>query len=601
MKKILSLITVLLVTIFLVLESGGGCCTVSESLGDEEIGKLEESTETGAVHEDKNKEDYSKPNSKPTAVIDIFQQNSDGLFFEKDNPVYLSASNSLDPDGDELSYAWVIGQGEEIQGEKISYLFEDVGDYEIFLSVSDGIDASFDSRAIEIGEIDRYIIPEEEHSCIVEIEYTLGNKGPGDITDILCAVETPQTHYPFQVVTKRMSGSQNFKELFDDNWNLITLFELGNLAEGESITVSMDCDVVVYEYNFKSCGEDFTESSKGIENIDLEAYTKSEAYIDSDSPLIVNAVRTVVKDETDPITIAESLHNFVADKLEYDNQKLERGNYEYMYASEIMEEGKGVCADYSILYTALLRAAGIPAKLVEGIPILSILNEESRELNIGHAWVEVMLPWYGWVPIDVTSESKFMSYNNFLNLKTYEGSAILHKSLTPEGNNYCPSEFFYSWHGETKPEASHSVTYRVRGIEAEDIGMISEGAFLKKVSSLLGEYSAAVNHVNVSHSEGYTFNDPVEIAIEETFLVKLQELSGKLKNFSYPQSYSKDRNNLVKITEEISLYKESQISHMKNNNYNSSIDSHSKFTDVMDSLFNYYNYMVDAYNNKYNN
>ena len=48
-------------------------------------------------------------NTAPLAVMDIYQQNSKGYYIEAGNPVYLTAENSSDTDGDILEYWWEIG------------------------------------------------------------------------------------------------------------------------------------------------------------------------------------------------------------------------------------------------------------------------------------------------------------------------------------------------------------------------------------------------------------------------------------------------------------------------------------------------------------
>ncbi len=60
-------------------------------------------------------------------------------------------------------------------------------------------------------------------------------------------------------------------------------------------------------------------------------------------------------------------------------------------ASDILKSKKGICRDYANLTTALLRAAGIPAKAVNGL-VLNDLTEPAEWMssaqNGSHAWVE---------------------------------------------------------------------------------------------------------------------------------------------------------------------------------------------------------------------
>ena len=130
--------------------------------------------------------------------------------------------------------------------------------------------------------------------------------------------------------------------------------------------------------------------------------------------------------------------------------------------------------------------------------------------------------------------------------------------------------------------------------------MNAEVAFLDEVYSLIDKYKSALNHMNTYHKEGWIFNDPSEIALEETFLVKLTELSNELKEFSYPSSYTTHRSNLVAISVELCNYESSIISCMKNDDYNGCVNNYNLFWTSVDKLFDYYNSIVDEYNRKYN-
>jgi transglutaminase-like putative cysteine protease len=87
------------------------------------------------------------------------------------------------------------------------------------------------------------------------------------------------------------------------------------------------------------------------------------------------------------------------------------GNYihtHYEYARDVtlasspidhlLEEGKGVCQDFTHLMIAILRKLEIPARYVSGY--LHRPNKESQS----HAWCETWLPDLGWVGIDPTND-----------------------------------------------------------------------------------------------------------------------------------------------------------------------------------------------------
>jgi hypothetical protein len=87
--------------------------------------------------------------------------------------------------------------------------------------------------------------------------------------------------------------------------------------------------------------------------------------------------------------------------------------------------------------------------------------------------------------------------------------------------------------------------------------------------------------------------------VEETFLEKLIEISQSLKSLSYSDSYSEDRGNMVIISDNINTYKEGQINCMKSGNYECYRSQYKMFASSMNDLFDYYNNMVNEFNQKY--
>jgi len=65
---------------------------------------------------------------------------------------------------------------------------------------------------------------------------------------------------------------------------------------------------------------------------------------------------------------------------------------------DVLEQGKGVCQDFTHLMIAVLRSFGVPARYVSGY--IHRPNEDSQS----HAWCEAWLPELGWFGIDPTND-----------------------------------------------------------------------------------------------------------------------------------------------------------------------------------------------------
>lgn len=554
--------------------------------------------ETGDPNTDGQHNDTgtSDGNTAPVAVIEMYQQNSGGYYLVVGNPVYFTAQNSFDTDGDDLKYSWEIPGLANKSGEGLEYTFSGTGRYEVTLTVSDGKEDTVIVKQVEVVEIGESIIISDEHSLTVEIQYTFRNNGPGDVEDLFCLIEVPRTYLPYQAVLGRRSNYQEEDRLFNDEFNVMAQFNLGRLDQGKIKTAYINCDVLLYEYDFPG-PEDEGKYETG--DGDISKYTKSEYFIDSDSNIIKSAVQQAIGREDDPLKKARLLYDFVVDSLEYEYSMLENEKFGYNYASEIIQERTGICTDYSVLYAALCRAAGVPAIIVQGIPVFSILNEPDQELAYGHSWVEIKLPGYGWIPIDITSEEDFMGYNYFLNLQTYKGPGLFYKSLEIDGESYYPNGFYYTWKGGSEPQIEQDISYRVKGLKIEDLKVSRESGFLDEVNSILSEYSAAINHVNSAHKEGWIYNDPAEIVIEDSLLARLIELLDSLKRIEGAGSFEYDHGELIRISKDMIDAKQNQINCMKSSDYDCSDSYYKIFSNSLDSLFEYFNSMVDSYNEKY--
>lgn len=122
---------------------------------------------------------------------------------------------------------------------------------------------------------------------------------------------------------------------------------------------------------------------------ELEDYVKDSRYVIMD-PYIKNKARQLATKDT-----VETLYNlaeYVRRSMNYTLASMEIKN-----SSWIMENKQGVCSHYTILFMALTRSLGIPSRFISGVAY-SNKDKVIRE----HAWAEVWLPEYGWVPYDVT-------------------------------------------------------------------------------------------------------------------------------------------------------------------------------------------------------
>lgn len=125
-------------------------------------------------------------------------------------------------------------------------------------------------------------------------------------------------------------------------------------------------------------------------------WAKPSMNIPSASPRFTNLAKRIVGQKTDVQSAAFAIREYV-----YQNMRPNAGIGVLRDANEVLDTKEGVCRDYAILTTTLLRAAGIPARLASGL-----VNWDGTFYY--HAWAEA---WDGshWIGIDSTSSDNQIS------------------------------------------------------------------------------------------------------------------------------------------------------------------------------------------------
>ncbi len=85
-------------------------------------------------------------NNIPVPVVNLDYQ------VELGQEIFLDASDTLDIDGDELSFFWDFGDGTQSEGITTSHIYKNIGNHIINLTVIDGYDASLANFVINVVE-----------------------------------------------------------------------------------------------------------------------------------------------------------------------------------------------------------------------------------------------------------------------------------------------------------------------------------------------------------------------------------------------------------------------------------------------------------------
>lgn len=199
-----------------------------------------------------------------------------------------------------------------------------------------------------------------------------------------------ETAHHYAVVSS-IAASEGHLRMFDDAFgNSYACWDNLTIEAVESYTVTI-------EYYVLSFGIRYLIDPRSVPAYDQDtqlygAYTQPEELVQSDAPEIVSKATSLTGTTTDAHEKVLSIYNFVVSRVHYARQDHEQG------ALWALENGTGDCSEYSYLFVALCRAAGIPARIKTGFGFRS----SHEKTNDGHMWAEYYLDNYGWVPVDPT-------------------------------------------------------------------------------------------------------------------------------------------------------------------------------------------------------
>jgi transglutaminase-like putative cysteine protease len=145
--------------------------------------------------------------------------------------------------------------------------------------------------------------------------------------------------------------------------------------------------------SYEIASREIAVDRRALEKYRFRAYRKDEKYhyftrpekkIEVAQPAIAEQATSLRG--RNPLEIARAAYDRVLDRTEY---KLVNGLKGAVYC---LANRHGECGDYSALFVALCRAAGVPARPVAGF--------WADQTDQWHCWAEFMLPGGEWIPVD---------------------------------------------------------------------------------------------------------------------------------------------------------------------------------------------------------
>lgn len=150
---------------------------------------------------------------------------------------------------------------------------------------------------------------------------------------------------------------------------------------------------------------------------EMKDYLSSTKQVQSGDSRIQNKAKELVQRVNTEFDAVQRILTWIVDNMRYVTPPKQ---FDALYA---FKNGKGNCQNYSHLTAALMRAVGIPVRIVNGVtlkqPYIVKTSEGDFTFKMGqgrHSWIEVYFPDLGWVPFDPQQTELFVS-NRFIRIE----------------------------------------------------------------------------------------------------------------------------------------------------------------------------------------
>lgn len=262
-------------------------------------------------------------------------------------------------------------------------------------------------------------------------------------------------HYAILYNFSARGGQFNGPVFLNDSFgNMYICWEGIEIPPTTNFTVELSYFVLSFSVKYPVNSSLVNDYNRGSELYRL--YTQPEELIQSDNPEIVETARNVIGEEKNPYKIALLIYNFVTKHLKYEIQDKERG------ALWALKNGMGDCSEYSYLFVALCRAAGIPARAQVGFAF----HYADAVIEDGHMWAEYYLENYGWIPVDATW--KMFSHMDYRHISSIQSM--------PEVIPY--ANYFFNTSGGKQPKDKQAIQFR-----RESTSRFSDSQFTEKIAA----------------------------------------------------------------------------------------------------------------------
>ena len=266
------------------------------------------------------------------------------------------------------------------------------------------------------------VIYASESEFVIEREVTYQNNKNHTFKDGFIKIMLGQLDFTQYSKDEYLKVTPRPDEIQKDEFgNMYAYYSVAGMLPNEKLCVKIERKMKTSSF---VTDEPILARSNGSVTDENRIYIEPQERIESDEKEIIDKSNEITAGLSTDYRKASAIFEFVNTQMVYanDTSNANKG------ALSALKSMKGVCEEFATLYVALCRAQEIPSRVVAGYKY-----DASAKTLVDHAWAEIYLDDYGWVPVEptviYTVDNKRATYwNSFCML---------------DNSNYIPTELYY--------------------------------------------------------------------------------------------------------------------------------------------------------------
>ena len=238
-----------------------------------------------------------------------------------------------------------------------------------------------------------------ENEYILIREYSYKNEKKSELSEAYIKILIGSGDFVQYQNDESLTISPTPDQIEEDNYgNQIAYYDLSGIKPGAKFNITVKRKVTLDTYLTEIPNRANTEIQTGFKK-----YLNPQERIETEDPEIISKAKELTEDIASDYKKAEAIFKFVNVNLSYDTSEA----YANKGASSALKNRKGACEEFATLFVAMCRAVNIPSRVITGCWIQYEEVEQSGEKVserqiIDHAWAEIYLQDFGWVPVEPT-------------------------------------------------------------------------------------------------------------------------------------------------------------------------------------------------------